>query len=35
MPATLHQDLNDAEQAQMSEIIGRFGSAQITAQKPN
>lgn len=35
MPATLHQDLNDAEQAQMNEIIRRFGSAQITAQKPN
>ncbi|MFM2309600.1 MAG: hypothetical protein RLY87_1722 [Chloroflexota bacterium] len=35
MPTTLHEGLNEAERAQMESLIRRFGSAQITAQKPH
>jgi len=34
MPTTLHDDLNESERTHMSELIRRFGSAQITATKP-
>ena len=35
MPSTLHDGLNATERAQMESLIGRFGSAQITAKKPH
>ena len=34
MPATLHEGLNEAERADMGNLIARFASAQITARKP-